>query len=101
MRWMDWFSGRIGLCVSAALMAVLATKKSGYSKGGRGWQPLNKHLSALSYGVFLYHFPVIWLLNITLPTANPVDILNTLALTITAAAIGHWLLERPLWRLFR
>ncbi len=84
----------LGLFLAMPLMAVLATQKPGYSK-------LNKHLGALSYGVFLYHFPVIWLLNITLPAVNPVDILNTLVLTITAAAIGHWLLERPLWRLFR
>ncbi len=62
---------------------------------------LDKNLGALSYGVFLYHFPVIWLLQLQPPVAAAQDIASVAVLTIGCAALGHGCVERPLWRRFR
>lgn len=55
---------------------------------------------ALSYGVFLLHFPVMWLLERYIPglaTSVPAVLGGTTAL----ATIGHFVVERPLWARFR
>ena len=90
----------LGLFLAMPLLAVFATKNQ-LLPANYSLQQLNKYLGALSYGVFLYHFPVLWQLNLSLPVANNSDIFKTLVLTFIAAVIGHGLIERPLWRLFR
>jgi peptidoglycan/LPS O-acetylase OafA/YrhL len=90
----------LGLFLAMPLLAVFAAKNQ-LLPDNDALQQLNKYLGALSYGVFLYHFPVLWLLNLSLPVANNSDIFKTLVLTFIAAVIGHSLIERPLWRLFR
>jgi peptidoglycan/LPS O-acetylase OafA/YrhL len=62
---------------------------------------LDKHLGELSYGVFLYHFPVVWLLKLQLPVVLLKDGIAVVVGSLCAAYIGHWLIERPLWKLFR
>jgi peptidoglycan/LPS O-acetylase OafA/YrhL len=67
--------------------------------------PLLQYLGKISYGLYVYHFPVIWfagrlrdvqgLENITYPQI----ILVALAATILIASISYYLLESPLIRL--
>lgn len=51
---------------------------------------------ALSYGVFLAHFPVMWMLELWLPALAG----NVVAVSIGSIAValaGHYGVERPLW----
>lgn len=90
----------LGLMLAVPLLAWLG-KKPPLGRKPSAASRIDKTLGALSYGVFLYHFPVIWLMRLQPPVAAPKDILITLMLTISCAAIGHWCIERPLWRRFR
>lgn len=55
---------------------------------------------ALSYGVFLAHFPVIWLLDL-LQTGLGSNILLVSLGSVLIALIGHYGVERPLWARYR
>ncbi len=61
---------------------------------------LDDRLGDLAYGVFLAHFPVMWLAGWAgwLTDAHPIALY--LALCVAAAALGHLLVERPIvrWR---
>lgn len=54
----------------------------------------------LSYGVFLLHFPVIWLLEHYAPGVEH-SVLAVLTGSTALAALGHFGVERPLWARFR
>jgi peptidoglycan/LPS O-acetylase OafA/YrhL len=63
-------------------------------------------LGDLSYPVFLVHLLLIMVainfgLFRILPLSSPVVVVTTLALTLAAAALAHWLLEKPTARLLR
>lgn len=55
---------------------------------------------ALSYGVFLLHFPVIWLLERYAPPMEN-SVMAVLAGSTVLAAFGHFAVERPIWARFR
>jgi peptidoglycan/LPS O-acetylase OafA/YrhL len=65
-----------------------------------GMQRLQRWLGALSYGVFLLHFPTIWLFSVLAPSlehhVGAVVVGSTLL-----AVLGHIAVERPLWRRYR
>lgn len=69
----------------------------------QAWLKLvNRRAGELSYGMFLYHFPVIWTLQLLgLPHADTQALPLVLSLSLLLAAVGHWLIERPLWRYLR
>lgn len=54
----------------------------------------------LSYGVFLAHFPVIWLLELWLPVFSDSVVAVLLGSTLIAIC-GHLVVERPLWARYR
>lgn len=54
----------------------------------------------LSYGVFLAHFPVIWLLELLQPGLGSKVLLVSLG-SVLIALTGHYAVERPLWRRYR
>lgn len=60
----------------------------------------NRYAGVLSYGVFLGHFPVIWLYEIATPGAEQ-SFLAVLVGSALLAIAGHFLVEKPLWRKFR
>lgn len=60
----------------------------------------DRRLGELSYGIFLYHFPIMWLVKLHFAYLSS-DIFPVFSLSIGCAAIGHWLLERPVWRCVR
>lgn len=65
-----------------------------------GLHRLQGHFGLLSYGVFLLHFPVIWLLSIYSKPLSE-SVWTVLAGSVILAVIGHYAVERPLWRRFR
>jgi len=70
------------------------------------WKPKGAVLAAqrltgaLSYGVFLAHFPVIWLLDLWLPALSGNALAVILGSTLIALG-GHLGVERPLWARYR
>lgn len=66
----------------------------------RFWQNLQRRAGELSYGVFLLHFPAIWLLQMFGFTGHSVAWLVWVVSALLAWA-GHTAVERPLWRKFR
>jgi len=60
----------------------------------------NRYAGVLSYGVFLAHFPVIWLYELALPTLAT-SFFAVLVGSAAVAGAGHVLVEKPLWRRFR
>jgi peptidoglycan/LPS O-acetylase OafA/YrhL len=90
----------LGLMIAMPVLAVLNKRKPEKKISLMG-RRLDRRLGELSYGIFLYHFPVIWMLKLQLPVVSANDIVAVIALSLCCAAIGHWMLERPLWRRFR
>lgn len=63
---------------------------------------LNRRAGELSFGIFLYHFPVIWTLRSTgLPYTGLEAFPMVLLFSTLLAFAGHWGIERPLWRYMR
>jgi peptidoglycan/LPS O-acetylase OafA/YrhL len=90
----------LGLMIAMPLLALLNKPKPDKQNNSIGTR-LDRRLGELSYGVFLYHFPVIWILRLQPPVLAPNDIIAVITLSLCCAAIGHWAIERPLWRRFR
>lgn len=58
-------------------------------------------LASASYGVFLWHFPVLWALGLggMAPMLRSLSELLQVCLFSTACALAaHWTIERPFWR---
>jgi peptidoglycan/LPS O-acetylase OafA/YrhL len=89
----------LGLMIAMPLVALLNKPKP--DKQNNSIVRLDRRLGELSYGIFLYHFPVIWLLKLQPPVLAPNDIIAVIALSLCCAVIGHWAIERPLWHRFR
>ncbi len=90
----------LGLMIAMPLLALLGKPKV-VARNNSIRTQLDRRLGELSYGVFLYHFPVIWLLKLQAPVLAASDIFAVIALSVCCAAIGHWVIERPLWSRFR
>lgn len=90
----------LGLLIAMPLLALLNKPNPDKQKSSMSTR-LDRRLGELSYGVFLYHFPVIWLLKLQLPVLASNDIIAVIVLSLCCAALGHWAIERPLWGRFR
>lgn len=88
----------LGLVVGLPVIVLLQSRPAQV-----GWlKLLNRRAGELSYGIFLFHFPAIWVLQLAGQShagiaAFPMVMLFSLLL----AAVGHWLVERPVWHYFR
>ena len=85
----------LGFTVGVPLLVLFASLRF-----PAGLHQLQRWLGALSYGVFLLHFPVMWLFSVTAPQLEH----NVWAVVVGStllAALGHMGVERPLWQRFR
>jgi peptidoglycan/LPS O-acetylase OafA/YrhL len=64
------------------------------------WQSAQRKAGELSYGVFVMHFPVIWLLELW-GFSGPQTACGVFVLSALLAWLAHVVIERPLWRRFR
>jgi peptidoglycan/LPS O-acetylase OafA/YrhL len=96
---------RLGLLTVVAVAAVLVVAAVALDQGSPvaralAWQPL-VWLGAISYGVYLWHWPIFLALNgeRTGWTGWPLFVLRC-AVTVAVAAASWWLLEQPIrrWR---
>lgn len=88
----------IGLAIGLPLIKILLQHPSKQ----RWLILLNRRAGELSFGLFLYHFPVIWVLQTAgQPYTGMAAIPAVLFLSTLLAAVGHWCIERPLWRVLR
>jgi len=126
-RWPQMKAPAIGcVCLAASIVVLLADTTSyvtwdsvrfcfavlffsmaipGIFQATKDNVPLNL-LGDLSYPVFLVHLLIIMMginfgLFKILPLSSPVMVFTTLAITLAAAALAHWFLEKPTARLIR
>lgn len=87
--------------LSAATAAVIAAVVHPASRLGRllAWQPL-RWLGVRSYGIYLWHYPVIVLTNPAVNTngVDPLRVALQVALTIGLAALSYQFIEEPIRR---
>ncbi|MBK8425663.1 MAG: acyltransferase [Lewinellaceae bacterium] len=68
------------------------------------WAPLN-YLGKISYGLYIYHFPLIWLVGlirehgVSEETARPIILIGSFAATVIVASLSYYILERPFLKL--
>lgn len=86
----------LGLLIGLPLVAGLAH----HSPVGR-LKTINSRLGILSYGIFLYHFPVIWLLQLAPSIHGVQQVFAVVIISILTALLGHLIIEKPLWRWYR
>ena len=84
----------VGLVFGVPLLRILSQiELAGWLRG------INRQAGSVAYGVFLLHFPAIWLVQLLGVVGN--QALWVVIITTIAAWVAHQLLERPLWKCFR
>jgi peptidoglycan/LPS O-acetylase OafA/YrhL len=65
------------------------------------WHPL-RYLGKISYGLYVYHFPIVWFsgriadLGVVPPLLQPLSTLIAFSATILIASLSFHLMERPI-----
>jgi len=89
------YPAAIGACLGTAVVLV-----AGIGERVRGSAVLtnraSSYLGDISYGLYLWHFPLIVLAPVVLSTSAPVSRLIVVAATLLLAVISHHLVERPI-----
>lgn len=74
-------------------------------RSARGRLPLAHRVDGMlgraSYGVFLWHFPVIWALGLRPPALAVEQLLEVWLWCLVLSLLSHAVIEKPLWRRFR
>ncbi len=85
----------LGYVVGVPLVAVLSKVKF----AGR-LNVAQRHAGNVSYGLFLFHFPLIWLSEMfAVPSA--LKVLFVMMFSVGLAVVCHHYIELPLWKRFR
>ncbi|MFP4155852.1 MAG: acyltransferase family protein [Halothiobacillaceae bacterium] len=59
---------------------------------------INAQLGGASYGVFLWHFPVIWWFGYQPPVLGLTEFIHVFTVSLLLSVLAHNLLERPIWK---
>lgn len=93
---------RVEVAVGLALGLPLVVLLQRHPGKARWLKVLNRRAAETSFGIFLYHFPVIWTLqSLGQPYTGIWAIPAVLFFSVLLALAGHWCIERPLWRYLR
>lgn len=83
----------------AAVAATLAILLAGVGQPVPGQvlltNPVSRYLGDISYGLYLWHFPLVVFVAFLVSPATPLGWATVLAGTLALAAIGYHLVERP------
>jgi peptidoglycan/LPS O-acetylase OafA/YrhL len=95
-------SPTLGLLYSSALSAgIVLTVLSGSFAGSALVRPmawwLPRSIGRISYGLYLYHWPIYWL--VFAGGLTPQNVALAIGLTFAVATVSYWLIERPLLKL--
>jgi peptidoglycan/LPS O-acetylase OafA/YrhL len=80
---------------------IYGVAKEGWLTHVLEWRPL-RYLGKISYGLYVYHFPIIWFagriadLGIEQPLLKPLSMLISFVATLLVASISFHFLERPI-----
>jgi peptidoglycan/LPS O-acetylase OafA/YrhL len=85
------FRSVIALFAVVALLAALSVKSS------RVWWPLLE-LGKISYGIYLWHLCVLFLVQRHVPVSGTAAVVLVLAITLVLAKLSHYLIEAPCMR---
>ena len=88
--------GAVAVGLVAAVVVVAATAGHGLLVRALGWRPLVA-LGVISYGVYLWHWPLIVIARDRGWTGGGAD-LGVLAVTLLASVVSYRLVERPIRR---
>lgn len=94
-RWL--YLGGFDLLSLAAVIAILACLRDGATLWRRflTWSPLAA-LGQISYGLYLWHFPLIWIIAGDPIAAKPSRVVLALSLALIASTGSYLLIERPI-----
>ncbi|AHC85739.1 hypothetical protein X970_11190 [Pseudomonas monteilii SB3101] len=84
-----------GYVVGVPLVAML----SKFKFSGR-LNVAQRHAGNVSYGLFLFHFPLIWLSEM-IAVPSTLKVLFVITFSVILAAVCHYQIERPFWKRFR
>jgi peptidoglycan/LPS O-acetylase OafA/YrhL len=89
-------------CGALLLLVVLPTRHGGHSWSSRVLESLPlRYTGLVSYSLYLWHVPVIWLLDqhgftaAATPTGFVLNIVLVFAVSMVLASATYWLVERP------
>lgn len=89
------YPAAIGACLGTAVVLF-----AGIGERVRGSDVLTNRVSGylgdISYGLYLWHFPLIVLAPVVLSTSAPVSRVVVVAATLLLAVVSHHLVERPI-----
>ncbi len=90
-------SGLLIFSLLSAVLVVILAHPAGRIGKAFGWEPL-RLLGEWSYGIYLWHYPVIVLSNPLVNTEGPGFLLSLWQITVTVilAALSYYLIEKPI-----
>ena len=92
------YRGAFPLLAVASGGLLLGLQRTGPLTSALSWRPL-VGLGAISYGVYLYHFPVYVLMSVDRVGRTGWQLLVArVAVTLATALASYWLIERPIRR---
>jgi peptidoglycan/LPS O-acetylase OafA/YrhL len=90
------------LAITGGALLVLGAPNREPGRLGRWMQvPAIRHIGRLSYGIYLWQFPLLWHAELTLDAASPLTSILVIGASIVLAQFSYWLVEqrRYPWRL--
>lgn len=92
----------LGLVLGIPLMAWLQKQKEPVlSTSVDTWRWVDRWLGKSSYGVFLWHFPVMWVLGLQPPDLGVMHLTQVWGGSVLLAILSHKFIEQPVWARWR